>query len=99
MVYIPYTIIYHISLWPAHLQPSLDPAAGGRRKQQGSLEQEGREEQVRMEEGKRCSWPAAHTASAADSWRLGVRTEELRERVGGRYKRETLMGLAQANIA
>jgi len=34
---------------------------------------------------KRCSWPAAHTASAADGWRLGVRTEEVRERVGERY--------------
>ena len=49
---------------------------------------------MRMEEGKRCSWPAAQTASATDGWRLGVRTEEVRERVGERYKRETLMGLA-----
>jgi len=58
MVYIPY--IYHISLWPAHLQPSLDPAtgggggsrgtAGGRRKQQGSLEPEGREREERVTE-------------------------------------------------
>jgi hypothetical protein len=32
-------------------------------------------------------------------WRVGVRTEEVRERVGERYKRETLMGLAQTNIA
>ena len=46
------------------------------------MEPEGREERVRMEEGKRCSWPAAHTTSAADGWRLGVRTEEVRERVG-----------------
>jgi hypothetical protein len=29
----------------------------------------------------------------------GVRTEEVRERVGERYKRETLMGLTQINIA
>ena len=43
-------------------------------------------------ERKRCS-------PAADGWRVGVRTEEVRERVGKRYKRETLMGLAQTNIA
>ena len=63
------------------------------------MEPEGREERVRMEEGKRCSWPAAHTTSAADGWRLGVRTEEVRERVEERYKRETLMGLAQTELA
>jgi hypothetical protein len=63
------------------------------------LEPEGREERVRMKQGKRCSWPAAHTASAADGWRLGVRIEEVRERVGERYKRETLMGLAQTELA
>jgi hypothetical protein len=44
-------------------------------------------------EGKRCS-------SAAEGWRVGVRTEEVREREWGRgIKRETLMGLAQTNIA
>jgi len=43
-------------------------------------------------ERKRCS-------PAADGWRVGVRTEEVRKRVGERYKRETLMGLAQTNIA
>ena len=42
---------------------------------------------------------AAHTTSAADGWRLGVRTEEVRERVGERYKRETLTGLAQIKLA
>jgi hypothetical protein len=31
-------------------------------------------------------------------WRVGVRTEEMRERVGERYKRETLIGLSQTNI-
>jgi hypothetical protein len=39
------------------------------------LEPEGREEGVRME-GERCSLAAAHTASAADGWRLGVKSED-----------------------
>ena len=34
-----------------------------------------REEGARME-GERCNSAAAHTASAANGWRLGVRTEE-----------------------
>ena len=84
-------MVIHISYILMACTPttSLDPTSGGRRKQgtigrrmqQGSLEPEGRDERVRMEEGKRCSWPAAHMASAADGWRLGVRTEEVRERV------------------
>jgi hypothetical protein len=62
------------------------------------LKPEGRDEGVRME-GKRCSSAVAHIASAADGWRVGVRTEEVREKVRERYKRETIMGLAQTNIA
>jgi hypothetical protein len=66
-----------------------NPAVRGRRKQQDcrrdeeagkmhrllGLEPEGREEGVRME-GERCSLAAAHTASAADGWRLGVKSED-----------------------
>ena len=44
--------------------------------------------------GKRCSSAAAQKTSAADNWRVRVRTEEVRERVGVRYVRENLMGLA-----
>lgn len=34
--------------------------------------------------GERCSSATAHTASAADGWRVGVRIVEVRERVGER---------------
>ena len=53
-------------------------------------------ERVRRRKGRDA---AAHATSAADGWRLGVRTEEVRERVEERYKRETLMGLAQTELA